>query len=402
MARKWTDADVDELRQLWWDHTPKEVFTLMPRFPASSICTKASKLKLKRSPETAQRMLDNQRQILVRRNTTVLGRERNYARAKEAAAEYRTRTEFYQKDLSMYLFVRDNGLWDVLCSHMAIGNFNYSESFLVECVKLLFPNTQLDRNTRQVIKPYELDIYLPELKLAFEYDGSHWHSDESVLERDATKDRMCTEIGIKLYRIKEHRSTRFAPEDAIIKSLSKLGLPVDRIDRDACIESAMSSGITDSYIREKVSGYTKLLEFRQKEYGLYEWLVKRKLAEKYLSGLHRHVADNSPLSIDTALANCGSTSEFREKHLGMYVAMKKDPDKYKDQLRKYAELLPHGYAQDANGKRMGRIVTYNGKTQPIDDWALEIGIPAQLIGKRLTNGWSVDRALTEPRRIRKS
>lgn len=33
-------------------------------------------------------------------------------------------------------------------------------------------------NDRNVLKPAELDIYVPGKKLAIEYDGMYWHSDE--------------------------------------------------------------------------------------------------------------------------------------------------------------------------------------------------------------------------------
>ena len=33
-------------------------------------------------------------------------------------------------------------------------------------------------NSRKIIKPFELDIYLPELKIAFEFNGTYWHSNE--------------------------------------------------------------------------------------------------------------------------------------------------------------------------------------------------------------------------------
>lgn len=32
-------------------------------------------------------------------------------------------------------------------------------------------------NNRNIIHPYELDVYLPELKIAFEYNGLYWHSE---------------------------------------------------------------------------------------------------------------------------------------------------------------------------------------------------------------------------------
>ena len=46
----------------------------------------------------------------------------------------------------------------------------------------------------------ELDIFIPELNLAIEYDGQAWHKD---IQRDLKKDILCEEHGIKLIRIRE-------------------------------------------------------------------------------------------------------------------------------------------------------------------------------------------------------
>jgi len=42
------------------------------------------------------------------------------------------------------------------------------------------------------------------------------------------------------------------------------------------------------------------------------------------------------------------------------------------------------------------IVSFDGITQSISEWALDYGIPATLIVERLHRGWSIPRAITEP------
>ena len=39
-------------------------------------------------------------------------------------------------------------------------------------------NGKIITNSKKIIEPLELDIYLPELKLAFEFNGTYWHSEE--------------------------------------------------------------------------------------------------------------------------------------------------------------------------------------------------------------------------------
>ena len=50
-------------------------------------------------------------------------------------------------------------------------------------------------------KGYELDIYIPSLKIAIEYDGYYWHKHRT--KKDLEKNYKCKKDGIKLYRIRE-------------------------------------------------------------------------------------------------------------------------------------------------------------------------------------------------------
>ena len=56
---------------------------------------------------------------------------------------------------------------------------------------------------RKTIPPYELDLYLPDAKLAFEYDGLYWHSDSVKPERSyhLNKTKMCDRKGIRLIHV---------------------------------------------------------------------------------------------------------------------------------------------------------------------------------------------------------
>ena len=58
----------------------------------------------------------------------------------------------------------------------------------------------------------EIDIYIPELSLAVEYDGDYWHDDEIMLnsrgmtnyEAHVIKQQLCSQAGIELLIITEH------------------------------------------------------------------------------------------------------------------------------------------------------------------------------------------------------
>ena len=58
-------------------------------------------------------------------------------------------------------------------------------------------------NTRKFIGGKELDIYLPELKLAFEYNGEYWHKihEEKEPGYHENKRQLCKDAGITLIEV---------------------------------------------------------------------------------------------------------------------------------------------------------------------------------------------------------
>jgi hypothetical protein len=66
-------------------------------------------------------------------------------------------------------------------------------------------HVQLCINTRDVISPLELDIYIADHKLAIEYCGLYWHSENNGKDRDyhVNKFNLCQQQGIRLITIFE-------------------------------------------------------------------------------------------------------------------------------------------------------------------------------------------------------
>lgn len=52
--------------------------------------------------------------------------------------------------------------------------------------------------------------------------------------------------------------------------------------------------------------------------------------------------------------------------------------------------------EQANNKRNNHLLTYNNKTQTLQQWADEMNIKRSTILTRLNRGWSIERALTKP------
>lgn len=60
------------------------------------------------------------------------------------------------------------------------------------------------KNDRNIINPYEIDVYLPELNIGFEFNGLYWHSDKFKNNNyHLDKYNKCSEKGIRLISIWE-------------------------------------------------------------------------------------------------------------------------------------------------------------------------------------------------------
>ena len=67
----------------------------------------------------------------------------------------------------------------------------------------------------------ELDIYIPSLQVAIEYDGQAWHNDTA---KDTRKGFLCREHGIRLIRIREPECPELECESVKLSSTSTLEL----------------------------------------------------------------------------------------------------------------------------------------------------------------------------------
>lgn len=78
------------------------------------------------------------------------------------------------------------------------GNTSFAEQVIFYYLRKYYPST-IDRDKSH---GFELDIYIPDIKTAIEYDGVHWH--ENKLHQDNLKDEKCRDKGLRLIRIREY------------------------------------------------------------------------------------------------------------------------------------------------------------------------------------------------------
>lgn len=85
-----------------------------------------------------------------------------------------------------------------------MSNTSLAEKEVVELVRSIY-HGEIIENDRKLIKPLELDIVIPEYKLAIEYNGLFWHNDKSGKDKyyHLNKTLMCEKAGYKLIHIYE-------------------------------------------------------------------------------------------------------------------------------------------------------------------------------------------------------
>lgn len=74
------------------------------------------------------------------------------------------------------------------CNPIITGTSKIEKEFIVFLKSL---NDYVISNTKNIINPYELDAYVPNLKLGFEFNGLYWHSE---LEKNKNFHKMKTEL----------------------------------------------------------------------------------------------------------------------------------------------------------------------------------------------------------------
>lgn len=62
---------------------------------------------------------------------------------------------------------------------------------------------------------------------------------------------------------------------------------------------------------------------------------------------------------------------------------------------------PQQKGRKPSQRKDAHMITFNGRTQSMRDWEVECGFSVTLLHQRLKLGWSIERALTTPKELRK-
>ena len=120
-----------------------------------------------------------------------------------------------------------------------IGGTSRGEQELIEFCKQYYPN--LITHDKTLIKPYELDIVIPELKITLEFNGKYWHSIDkrTIQDYHLMKTEMCENLGYRLIHIFEDEWNKDKEEikfklNSIFNNTFSYSIQNDEIVLDRC------------------------------------------------------------------------------------------------------------------------------------------------------------------------
>ncbi len=121
---------------------------------------------------------------------------------------------------------------------------SFCEQAVFYYIKKLFP----DAINSDYHLDIEVDIYIPSINTAIEYDGEAWHSAEKRVKNDEKKNSICAEAGVRLIRIREPKlpdirncivinrsdsTTSKSLDKAIVELIAALGGAAIEVNTDA-------------------------------------------------------------------------------------------------------------------------------------------------------------------------
>jgi len=295
----WNKDNINKLIKLYPNHTNKCIAEIL-NTTKPSIEGQARRLNLYKDKNFRRKI------------NKLRTRDLSYENLSIIAKKYKTKAHFYKNDGSAYSASCKMGIINDICSHMISQNISIPELTLKYIISQLFENNIL-YNDKKIIKPYELDIYIPHFKLAFEYDGLYWHKDRKDI--DNKKDNLCINKKIKLIRINEKNSIKTQLKNKLneINNYCKINIKTEQIENISNKEilSFVNDNILDyDKIKEITNNYNNYRDFKFNERSLYRKLYKLKLLNNYTKHMHKDVIYWNIQSCEKEISKYKKFNEF--------------------------------------------------------------------------------------------
>lgn len=110
---------------------------------------------------------------------------------------------------------------------------------------------EIQLNTKKIITPMELDVYIPDLNLAVEFNGIYWHSELQGKDKNyhLLKTENCEKVGIKLIQVYEHE---WDENKELVKRmlLNRIGLKGKKIRTAKCLIKEIDSKTKNQFLQK--------------------------------------------------------------------------------------------------------------------------------------------------------
>lgn len=362
----WTIKEIEKLKELYSDYTNFEIAELLNK-SKNSIDNKAFRLKLKKSNELLTRISKEANLTRISKG----GRDLTLENLKNIALKYKTRIEFKRNDDPAYNSARIKGVLDEICSHMTVLKFSTPQLILRNIMDKLL-NSKSIYNTRRIIKPYEIDVYYPEFNLAFEYQGKNWHNKPNEKNRDLIKKKLFNQKNINIIYIYE--KTKDYEKD-IKNQLIKHIVFINKISnsnliKDDILNCEVNNIYSEVYNKEELIAiakkYNSFKEFKKREKPTYRKLYNLKLMELAANHMKDYCKRKvlGLVKIKEIISKYDNLTDFRLNENSLYKNLKKTK---RDHLIKHLRTKKQTYPEFTTDIIKNVINKYNEKCDFIAD-----------------------------------
>jgi len=309
----WSEDEINYLVKNYSNIFNSELCEILNRTELS-IYVKANKLGLHKS--------NSHKSKCISKRNKMVGRDLTKELLTSLAKNYKSKSEFQKKDPSAYSTSRRMGILDEICSHMISKSFSIPEIILKDIISKLYVTENIIHNDRNILKPYELDIYLPGHNLGFEYNGKLWHQKN---KNDKIKLKLSNEKNINLLVIIEKsRDYESDIKTQLIENINMLGVDITESDIKNIVIHNPYQLVYDLNDLEKISKkYKSFKEFYKKEYHVYLKISKLGLIDKFTKHMCCRRKKRELSEIIDKVKNYEYLSDLIKKDKGTYLYIKK-------------------------------------------------------------------------------
>lgn len=310
VSKIWTKEEEKLFTEIY-PHTKSEEIASLFNVSVGLVYNKAHRMGLVKSKAHISKMIAN-RNVLV-------GRDWSLDIIKKISIKYKSKSEFQKKNSAAYSAAKKNGWLEECCSHMVSKSFSIPQLIMNDIVSQLL-NVETYYNDRKMIKPKELDVWIPKYNLAFEYDGKGWHIETN------NKKFLCAEKNITLITlIENNRNYERDIKNQLINMLKTInevtGLFINKMDVENVVVSknAFDKILDVNQIKKICNKYDSLSKFKREKSNLYDKIIKVGKLDELTGHMSRKRIRWNVDKIQEVVKKYTTLTDFIENQYGCYL-----------------------------------------------------------------------------------